>query len=351
MERIDSNIDAYRIVAEILAELRGAVRRVLESRHGREWPRHGLPQPTLERLIDRKEREKSIDWYETEYQELTDFAGFEDLLEILEHNPGIMEEVRKLAPSQALLHARFLELEVMRSKLGLARPISDNELSFLGTFHLRFRKALEAQRHAAPTEPALRAPEPVPPPAEPVPEAEAVVEFEEQTKPAAPTPTPMPAPAPPSAAAPARASAPSRSLRPPSAAAAAERSPAAPSSAPPVAPAPERSPLEIALEQSDHRTIFRDLYREVMEIAEGLWTTDVPTVPRVWDKVRVSPWYEQNFSRRGLQPLSDFYGVVAQVWERMRQGIARDELQEFLKQSSFAQLLLALRDMFQKNQV
>jgi hypothetical protein len=35
----------------------------------------------------------------------------------------------------------------------------------------------------------------------------------------------------------------------------------------------------------------------------------------------------------------------------MRQGIKKEELQEFLKDANFAQTLLALRDMFQKNHI
>lgn len=347
MDEVEQNIDAYRIVFEILNEMRSMLRHELERVHGRDWPRAGLPRQVLERLIERKEKEKSIDWYETEYQELTDFAGFEDLLHILEHNPTLLGEVRKLAPSPALLHARFLELEVMCSKLGLARPISENELSFLGTFHVRFRKALEA-RQAAPEADATPAPgtRAEAPAVEDRGEGVGVaVEIEEPVDadppPAAPTrPTPPPVA---QVVPPADAAAP-ETVRP----AASERL-APPNATPP--PAGQPSAIDRALENNDHRAIFRELYREVMELAEGLWTTDVPGISRVWDKVRVSEWYELNFTRRGLKPLSDFYEVLSQVWERMQQGMARDELQEFLKRSNFAQLLLSLRDMFQKNQV
>jgi len=349
MDEVEQNIDAYRIVFEILNEMRSMLRHELERVHGKDWPRAGLPRQVLERLIERKEKEKSIDWYETEYQELTDFAGFEDLLHILEHNPTLLGEVRKLAPSPALLHARFLELEVMCSKLGLARPISENELSFLGTFHLRFRKALEARR-AAPaedTDPVAAVSPPAPAVENRAEGTDAAVEIVEPVdvvtppadSPTKPAPPPVAQVTPPVAAGTAGASGPTASER------------VAPPAAVPAPPAGQLAVIDTALENNDHRTIFRELYREVMELAEGLWTTDVPGTPRVWDKVRVSEWYELNFTRRGLKPLSDFYEVLSQVWEKMHQGMARDELQEFLKRSNFAQLLLSLRDMFQKNQV
>ena len=143
MEWLEQNIDAYRIVSEILGELRLTVRQRLENLHGEEWYRKGLPEDVFKRLIAAKEREKSIDWYEGQYQEIMDYAVFADLIEILEHSPEAFPSFLGLAPSTALLNARFLELDVMRAKLGRARPISETELSFLGTFHLRFRKAAQ----------------------------------------------------------------------------------------------------------------------------------------------------------------------------------------------------------------
>ena len=84
MEWLEQNIDAYRIVSEILGELRLAVRERLEKIHGDEWYKKGLPEAVFERLIASKEREKSIDWYEGQYQEIMDYAVFADLIEILE---------------------------------------------------------------------------------------------------------------------------------------------------------------------------------------------------------------------------------------------------------------------------
>ena len=79
MEWIQLNLDAYRIVAEILHDLRVAVRKDLEHLHGNEWFRLGMSQEILNRLIDRKERENAIDWHDREYQELLDFMEFGDL--------------------------------------------------------------------------------------------------------------------------------------------------------------------------------------------------------------------------------------------------------------------------------
>ncbi|MEJ2190214.1 MAG: hypothetical protein P8Y93_12540, partial [Acidobacteriota bacterium] len=149
MDWLEQNIDAYRIIADVLGELRDAVRQGLEREHGEKWYRKGLPESVLERLVAAKEREQAIDWYESQYQQVMDYAVFPDLLEIIEHNSNSFPEITGLAPSTALLTARFMELEVMRAKLGRTRPITESELSFLGTFHLRFRKAMADSRDSA----------------------------------------------------------------------------------------------------------------------------------------------------------------------------------------------------------
>ena len=181
MDWLEQNLDAYRIIAEILEDLRETVRLRLDQVHGQKWYETSLPDGLLDRLVVRKEEEKAIDWYESEYQQIMSYALFPDLLEILEHNAESFRQIMGLAPTGALLNARFSELEVMRAKLGRARPISETELSFLGTFHLRFRKAIEDHRdrmeagdEAAPaaaprTAPAQPAPEPAPAPSRPIP--------------------------------------------------------------------------------------------------------------------------------------------------------------------------------------
>jgi hypothetical protein len=335
MEWLEQNIDAYRIVSEILGELRLAVRQRLEQIHGEEWYKKGLPEGVFKRLIASKEREKSIDWYEGQYQEIMDYAVFADLLEILEHSPDLFPSFTSLAPSTALLNARFLELDVMRAKLGRARPISETELSFLGTFHLRFRKAAQEAKEETFD---------VPPPSDQPEEEVAAAKPEEEvvSKPA-PEPEPEPAvedePAPAASARPKRAvqtdvdtaatteAARDRSEERVKASSSVEddiptnvlRDDAAEAEEIEDEPAPQaKGPvdeisktigpkkLDEALSTNDHRTVLRELYREVTAIAEGVWSSEVTPAPLVWEQVTSSDWYERNFSRLGLQPLSVF---------------------------------------------
>ena len=106
-----------------------------------------------------------------------------------------------------------------------------------------------------------------------------------------------------------------------------------------------------AMEAKDSQAVLRRLYREVTGIAEGIWTTEAHPSTAVWDRVSTHPWYEENFSKLELRPQSDFYEIISQVRSRRQGGDAKPEIQTFLNESNFATVLLALRDMFQKNQI
>jgi hypothetical protein len=270
----------------------------------------------------------------------------------------------------------------MRAKLGRARPISETELSFLGTFHLRFRKAAEEARH----EDTPSAPEPV--------------EIESDEAPAEPAPkkrTSAPPASPPAASASNEKSKPAgrprravqtdvetaattreaQARRGEQKAGAARAAAKAEDDIPtnvlrsvdaegdtqgteePGHKAEDREKakligpkkLQEALDTNDHRTVLRELYREVTAIAEGVWSSEISPAPLVWEQVTASDWYERNFSRLGLQPLSVFYEVTTKVDKKVRGGADRKDLQEFLKETNFAKTLLSLRDMFQANNI
>jgi outer membrane biosynthesis protein TonB len=414
MEWLEQNIDAYRIVSEILGQLRVAIRDGLEREFGDEWYEAGVPEDVFERLVGAKEREKSIDWYEGQYQQIMDYATFPDLIQILEQNPDLFPTLVGLAPSPALLHARFLELDVMRAKLGRARPISETELSFLGTFHLRFHKAVDEAHVEAADERSTRAPE-----ADPDEEPEELTEVsdespadeEDDSSVGIDEPT-RPRPA---VAAKKKASKKKAAEKRESEKKAAKKKPAEKKTAAKKKAAknpakrvrseeddiltkeihagedeikdeddfedddgfedeavdeddggdddtnidverrssPEATTTNIseALADNDHTEILRHLYREVTRIAEGIWSNEVTPAPMVWEQVTASDWYEVNFSRLGLQPLSVFYEVVAKIEDTMGGGADKNQLQELLRESNFARTLLQLRDMFQANDI
>ncbi|MGD8440297.1 MAG: hypothetical protein PVG53_07160 [Holophagae bacterium] len=371
MDWIEQNLDAYRVIAEILNDLRPLVRERLESQFGREWFRDGIPEEIFDRLIRNKEQEASIDWYENRYQEVISYAVFPDLFEIINANPTLFGPMLKLAPSPSLLSTRFLELEVMRSKIGRAREVSEAEINFLTSFHLRFRRAIQELK-GAPVEPVGDLSDPAggeTPAASETPIDGPSVAKEQKpsadSEPDAPSVRPAsdrPARPPPRLASPASADptptdtatgddADTESAHTEGAGA----EDAGPGEEEPAAPAKESettsSIVKRAMEKGEHQIVLRELYREVTSIAEVIWTTDqVPANP-VWDRVSTNSWYEANFSTLGLRPLSDFFELISQVRVKLKSGSSKAEIQSFLNDSRFATVLLALRDMFQKNNI
>jgi len=359
MEWIEQNLDAYRVIAEILTDLRPLVRERLEASLGKEWFREGIPESIFENLIENKEQEASIDWYENRYQEVISYAVFPDLFEIITANPGLFDPILKLAPSESLLNTRFLELEVMRSKIGRARQISEAEINFLTSFHLRFRKAVQEIAGEEPVTPAPRK-EPEAKVADhsdhapPTPES---IEIESPPKDPDTTETVVAELADAPGRPPMRRASPaadSEKKKEQAEVAAPEESEPAPDSEIAKEPAKRETPGAIvkrAMETGDDQAVLREVYREVTGLAEVIWTTNETPTTAIWDRVSTNTWYESNFSRLELRPLSDFYELIQQVKNKRKGGAPKSDIQSFLNNSNFATVLLSLRDMFQKNSI
>lgn len=372
MEWIEQNLDAYRVIAEILTDLRPLVRERLEAKLGKEWFRDGIPESIFENLIENKEQEASIDWYENRYQEVISYAVFPDLFEIIIANSSLFDPILKLAPSESLLNTRFLELEVMRSKIGRARQISESEINFLTSFHLRFRRAVQELTGEEPVTPAPRKePETKDRPGDDAVTKQANVT--DQSDQAPPTPESLEIEPPPEdpdttetvvaeladtpGRPPMRRASPaadSEKKKEQAEVAAPEESESAPDSETPKEPAKRETPGAIvkrAMASGDDRVVLREVYREVTGIAEVIWTTNETPTTAIWDRVSTNTWYESNFSRLELRPLSDFYELIQQVKNKRKGGAPKSDIQSFLNNSNFATILLSLRDMFQKNTI
>jgi hypothetical protein len=372
MDWIDQNLDAYRVIAEILTDLRPLVRERIESKHGKEWFRIGIPEEVFERLIRNKEREASIDWYENRYQEVISYATFPDLFEIISANPGLFDPILKLAPSHSLLNTRFLELEVMRSKIGRARQVSEAEINFLTSFHLRFRRAVqELKEH--PSEVSTLATEPVSAaehvaaggqektvstPAETTDESTTTEESpdrdidDEETELVEQTGAPERPPQ--RLASPTADTQTDEEVEVDDVVEEANEVEESTDDDKDDKPNNRETPSIIvkrAMENNDDPAVLREVYREVTGIAEVIWTTDEIPTTRIWDRVSTNVWYEASFSSLELRPLSDFYELISQVRTKRKDGASKTEIQSFLNDSRFATTLLALRDMFQKNKI
>lgn len=367
MDWIEHNLDAYRVIAEILTDLRPLVRERVEAKHGKEWFRNGIPEDVFERLIHNKEQEASIDWYENRYQEVISYAVFPDLFEIIIANADLFGPILKLAPSQSLLNTRFLELEVMRCKIGRARQISEAEINFLTSFHLRFRRAVQALKgtDGGASGPAwidgstgAERSEPQPSDEASSSPAEPVTASENPTNDIADDETRVSRNHQAAGRPPMRLASPTKVAEadgPQEATVEATHEiedPAEAAEGTSAEPAQRESVATIinrAMEDGEDAVVLREVYREVTGIAEVIWTTEEIPTTAIWDRVSTNTWYESNFSRLELRPLSDFYELISQVRNKRKSGAAKAEIQSFLNDSKFATILLALRDMFQMN--
>ena len=110
--------------------------------------------------------------------------------------------------------------------------------------------------------------------------------------------------------------------------------------------------LERAITSGDDRVLLSALYHEVTSLADRLWNGTVGGGPGpVWEKIRESRWYRGRFTALGLRALSDFHSLHEAAREKSAAGATRAELQEFLKEHSFVQVLLALKDLFRQHLV
>ena len=356
MARLDENIDACRLSNDVLTRIRKAVRDSLHATYGASWEEAGIPADIREFLLQRQAREASINWNLSDSCDALDFAGYLNLSDIIAATPGLLQRFLSLAPDANVVRTKFLELDTILNRIAYARPISEADLGLLATFDDRMKKILAGPapvlEEAAP--PRARRDRTSRPAPEPAPAA-AAVEFPEPavTPPAgrtavaanaqppalpppepppavvAPQPTPVPAPVPQATAAP----------EPP-------RTPS------PVAAAPQVGPedLDSAIKQGQSKMILTALYQEVTALADGLWNGSVTTLQaRAWEKVRESSWYREQFAKLGLKPISDFFGLFDSARERSISGASRTQLQDFLKDHNFVQVLLALKELFRQH--
>lgn len=321
MTKLDTNLDACQMSSEILLRLRKIMRESLRAIHGNEWEATGIPDEIREYLTQRQAREASINWNLSDAVDILDFGGFLNLYEIMAANPQLLQRFLPLAPDASVLRIRFLELDTILSRIAYARPISESELGFLVTFEDRLKKTASAPPPAIEEVPAA------PPP---------------RAGRTASAPTPPAAPA-------------SRGGAPTPQSKVAPQKPAAPPEPEPV-PAPAAAgpvgpqELDNAIQRNDNKVILTALYQEVTALADGLWNGSVASLQaRTWEQVRESQWYHDRFGKLGLRPISDFFGLFDTAKQKMGAGTSRNDLQEFLKEHSFVQVLLALKDLFRQH--
>lgn len=359
---LESNVRAYRVMAEMLVGLRKIILHGLRKQSGDRWASEGCPSQVYERLVERKERELAVERFAPEYEDLMSFATFGDLAEIIQANEALAGLLRNLAPSPEVLCARLIDLETLRAKLARAIPLNPDELSLLTRYSTHLRDTLAGARRktrrgggrdagreegAAPRgsghEPATDAPEqgaPVAaaPEAEqpPIPEVAAV-----GGPPAAEREPPAPAASPEVHA---------EVVRP--AAAEPPRAAPAPSAAAPSALDPEglAEGVQEAMVDEDDREVLRLLRREAIATAEAMYRGEGDIPARGWQEVERDGWLGRRREELALAPLEQFHELRQQYEERRRSpGSAEEDPRALLAERGFPKLLLALREMFLRN--
>jgi len=342
---IESNLEAFSSLTEVLLALRERLRGDLTTAHGEEWFTRGVPNGVRERLEGKKDREDTVAWYSSGERELFEYVDFFDMVEILEgQQPGI-ELLAGVFPQSQILRARLMELQIVAQRLGHAHPVADEELSLLATLRSRLNLAPQTTQHLRAGADPHEVPAPTPSPLETTPPAPP-----EARQPTPPTPGPAPEPDTPEPEAP-TASAPVNQPIPvtlPFSPAATPRTiprPEGPRTAPPT---PSFDEVLQALDRRQNPIVLRALYAEIMAVAEAVWARGTASSLKVWYIVRESPWYQEHFVPLGLKPVSDFYSIVEDLQSTLGSSAPKEKVHEFLNSRAFAQVLLSLRELFQR---
>lgn len=354
----DPTTEAYQILADLLVNIQRIIHRGLEKVSGKTWYLDGCPPGLFEQLVERKEKEKAIDRFSGEYQELITFASLDDLAAIIEYNSDLARLLASLESEGKPMIDRLREIEGLRLKMAASVPFDEDDLEAITRYHREFRDSL-TRRKRAPEEAAP------PPPSgdavdaeaalgdvaaagtedEEAPDGEAVtaekpLEFSTQVATfdeisevvGGPKSKPPPGDA-------AAVEAP-RTVQPPT-----DRSGVSADGAQGLSPVVE---VELAMAEDDDRRVLRVLHREVTGIAEGAFRKMLDIGHPVWDTVRSSGWYDMKKAELALAPLELFYTVVARAAEVQRNGAGYEAVKETLVEAEFTKLLLSLREMFMR---
>jgi len=355
--------EAYQILADLLVTIRRVIHRALEKVSGKTWYLDGCPPGLFEMLVERKEREKAIDRFSGEYQELITFASLDDLAAIIEYNGDLAKLLAFLEPEGSPMIDRLREIEALRLKMAASVPFDDDDLEAITRYHREFRDSLTRRK---------RAPGEVTPSPE-MPEVSEVVEDAQEDPSHDDAPTdevdeendssresatvartnefntqaatfeelvnfsgemkPVPEPDEP----------------PDDDGFLADIESAADLPAPPLEDLNNGDlviEVELAMAEDDDRGVLRVLHREVMAVAESAFRKILDVGHPVWDTVRSSGWYDMKKADLALAPLELFYTVVAVAADVQRSGAGFEAVKASLDEAQFSKLLLSLREMF-----
>jgi hypothetical protein len=360
----DSTTEAYQILADLLVTIRRVIHRGLEKVSGKQWYLEGCPPGLFEKLVERKEKEKAVDRFGGEYQELITFASLDDLAAIIEHNGDLARLLTSFERNGAPMIDRLRDIEALRLKMAASVPFDEKDLDTISRYHREFRDSLTRRKRGGDE----------PPPSSPPPGEETAAEHERQDESGIePADGEDGAEADESGVDLGTAEIPvdfgtqavtfeelvdvvggpetSPEIETPvtdddrgQEAARSEDDVDDPADA--SSDGSPRVAVELAMADDDDVEVLRLLHTEVMGIAESAYQKVLDIGHPVWDTVRSSGWYDIKKADLALAPLELFYSVVARAAEVQRSGAGFEAVKACLEDAEFSKLLLSLREMF-----
>jgi hypothetical protein len=360
------NIDANRILTDLLVNFRRIVHRGLVNYSGDLWYREGLPSDVFRRLVVRKENETPLDRFSGDYEELMTYANFRDLADIIVGNEALRQRLTILEPKdgESLLD-RLHELEEIRRATATNKRAGADELARLERYFDEFRTAIKRARQPADEPPGRARPASAGPPVGVAAEETLDSIFDEEAPPPAktrpgrlvvkissagkrssakggdarPKPAPTPQAPPVTVASTVGLETPVTevSTRP------------GPTDREPLGPVEEAEGLELALHDGDDAAILRALHIEVTEIADGMLRREPKQGHPVWEGVHRRGWFASHRGEYELDPLEAFYRLADDFLEAYSSGAKSSDLKAKLAEASFSKMLLEMREMFLKS--
>jgi len=315
--RWDTNLEGYRMVAELLTSMRRIVGRAADrlaesSDEGAAWP-----DDVEALLIERRDAERDVPRsgsVDDEFDDLMAFATFGDLARRVRANDELTRLVGKIGDHAGDLLERLDELESIREVVAEARLLTDQQIASLRSHHEVVAAILSGTRRRV-SEPQSAAAQDVP---KPVPET--------GTEPAD---------------------------------VAAEELVDEVGESDEIVDdddglgvdfaAVDESQVRSAIEAEQDTRVLSMLHAEIMALAEDVFAGRRGRPRPAWHAICDSGWYASRRDPRGLDILEAFHSTIDAWDEAGDAGADAERLRSILRERGFSGLLLSLREMFDRN--
>ncbi len=318
--RWDTNLEGYRMVAELLTSMRRIVGRAVDRVAAQADGAPPWPADVEAVLVERHDAERDVPRLgssDEDSDDLMAFATFGDLSRRIRANDELTRLVGKIGDHPGDLLGRLDELEAIREVVAEARLLTDAQIASLRAHHEAVAGILSGGRRgggaaasAPPAAPPTSTPTPESPEAdfardtgvdELVEEAEDAVESEDDD-----------------------------GLGVDFAAV-------------------DEAQVRAAIEAEQDARVLAMLHAEIMALAEDVFADRRGRPRPAWHAICDSGWYASRRDARGLDTLEAFHAAIDAWDEAGDAGADAERLRAILRDRGFSGLLLSLRDMFDRN--